>query len=236
MLKDLKFVDADFQGQNIQALPDKPSDAGITAAQLKAAFDKIPEITIAKGKINSIIDELTGPNGAADIGTSDGKTLEQKANEAVEAAETVKQVAADTIAVKNDLIEKRDSGFFNGQPGLQGAQGVQGPAGEKGDQGVPGPQGEIGPKGEQGAPGPAGSQGVQGPPGIQGPKGDTGPKGDAGLIGPKGDKGDSGITVPSNGMFTVYVNASGELVARYAPGNTPPPLSIVDGQLVYTLT
>lgn len=99
-----------------------------------------------------------------------------------EVMEAVEQATQDAIDVKNDLIQKRDSGFFDGAPGPQGAQGIQGPQGEKGD---------------------------------------------------KGDRGDSGIQTPVDGMYTLYVNESGHLIAEYADSGDPPPLSIVDGHLIY---
>ena len=101
---------------------------------------------------------------------------------APEAIEAVEEATAEAIAVKDDLIEKRDSGFFNGAPGPQGAQGIQGPKGDKGD---------------------------------------------------KGDRGDSGITAATDGMYTLYVNEAGHLIAQYTDSGSPPPLSIVDGHLIY---
>lgn len=101
---------------------------------------------------------------------------------APEAIEAVEEATAEAIAVKDDLIEKRDSGFFNGAPGPQGAQGIQGPKGDKGD---------------------------------------------------KGDRGDSGIIAATDGMYTLYVNEVGHLIAQYTDSGSPPPLSIVDGHLIY---
>lgn len=95
----------------------------------------------------------------------------------------VDEVIAEAEAVKDDLIEKRDSGFFNGVPGSPGVQGIQGPKGEKGE---------------------------------------------------KGDRGDSGLSAAVDGMYTLYVNAEGHLIAQYVDGGTPPPLSISDGYLIYT--
>ena len=98
------------------------------------------------------------------------------------AIEAVEEAAEEAVAVKNDLIEKRDSGFFNGAPGPQGAQGIQGPKGDKGN---------------------------------------------------KGDRGDSGIEAATDGMYTLYVNEMGHLIAQYTDSGSPPPLSIVDGHLIY---
>ncbi len=67
--------------------------------------------------------------------------------------------------------------------------------------------GEQGPQGEQGPPGP---QGEQGPPG------------------PAGEKGDKG----ESGFFTMSVSEQGDLLLIY-DNETPPPLKIQDGNLIY---
>lgn len=99
-------------------------------------------------------------------------------------AEEMEQVKQESIEINNDLIEKRDSGFFNGADGPQGPQGIQGPKGDKGD---------------------------------------------------KGDKGESGLTAPSDGFFTIFVAENGDLTVATAGDTPPPPLSIRDGQLIYTI-
>lgn len=92
---------------------------------------------------------------------------------------------------------------------IRGPQGVQGPQGVKGDTGAQGPQGLTGPQGE------TGPQGSPGPQGEKGDPGETGPKGDP-------------------GFFKMDVDESGNLAVYYGAGE-PPPLSIEDGHLVYTL-
>lgn len=62
---------------------------------------------------------------------------------------------------------------------------------------------------------------IRGPQGVQGPQG---VKGDTGAQGPKGDPG----------FFKMDVDESGNLSVYYGAGE-PPPLSIEDGHLVYTL-
>ena len=52
---------------NIKELPDRPSDEGISAEALKAIFDGRTDNEV-KGSINNIIDELTAPEAAAQIG------------------------------------------------------------------------------------------------------------------------------------------------------------------------
>lgn len=119
---------------------------------------------------------------------------------------------------------------------IRGPQGAQGPQGVKGDTGAQGPQGETGPRGQtgpQGQKGEKGDTGVQGPQGPAGPQGETGPQGSPG---PQGAKGDPGETGPKGdpGFFKMDVDESGNLSVYYGAGE-PPPLSIEDGHLVYTL-
>lgn len=64
----LKFNSADFTGQDIAGLPDVPSAAGMTAAQLKARFDNIGKVMIALGKHNALVDALSDSSGASGIG------------------------------------------------------------------------------------------------------------------------------------------------------------------------
>lgn len=65
---DLKFQPSNFTGNDIASLPDRPGDAGMTAAQLKARFDQIPKMMLALGNFNNLIDALTASGGASEIG------------------------------------------------------------------------------------------------------------------------------------------------------------------------
>lgn len=105
-------------------------------------------------------------------------------------------------------------GGLKGEPGADGAQGTQG---ERGPQGLQGPQGEQGPRGLAGERGP---QGAQGPQGEQGPRGET---------------GESGVTVPLSGLFTLSVDAAGDLWAHCADGASEPGFSYdpATGNLYY---
>ena len=119
---------------------------------------------------------------------------------------------------------------------IRGPQGVPGPQGVKGDTGAQGPQGDNGPRGQTGPQGPKGEKGdtgAQGPQGPAGPQGKTGPQGSPG---PQGEKGDPGEAGPKGdpSFFKMDVDESGNLVVYYGAGE-PPPLSIEDGHLVYTL-
>lgn len=97
---------------------------------------------------------------------------------------------------------------------IRGPQGVQGPQGVKGDTGAQGPKGETGTTGPQG---PAGPQGAQGPQGERGAPGATGEKGEP-------------------GFFKMETDSEGNLYAYYSTNQSPPPLSIENGNLIYSLS
>ena len=121
-------------------------------------------------------------------------------------------------------------GNIRGPQGPQGVQGVKGDTGAQGPQGETGPKGQTGPQGQKGEKGDTGEQGPQGP---AGPQGETGPQGSPGPQGEKGDPGEAG-SKGDPGFFKMDVDAEGNLSAYYDAGE-PPPLSIEDGHLVYTL-
>lgn len=62
-----------------------------------------------------------------------------------------------------------------------------------------------------------------------------GKDGTDGINGKDGERGDSGITVPLNTFFSMYVKANGDLIAVVADGGAKPPLSIKNGNLIYTI-
>ncbi len=98
----------------------------------------------------------------------------------------------------------------------QGATGARGP---KGDTGATGAQGAEGPQGIQG---PQGLKGDKGDRGATGAQGDTGPRGATGPKGDKGEQGESGVTAPTNGFFTLAVDANGDLWVYSTTGDTTP--------------
>ena len=114
-----------------------------------------------------------------------------------------------SIDKEKNLIYTVSDGVQINLGNIRGPQGVQGPQGVKGDTGAQGPKGDTGPQGE------TGPQGNPGPQGEKGNPGETGPKGDP-------------------GFFKMDVDESGNLSVYYGAGE-PPPLSIEDGHLVYTL-
>lgn len=138
-------------------------------------------------------------------------------------AEYVKENAqkvAEAEKIGQDLLEKAESGAFNGKDGEQGPPGEQGP---KGDVGATGPQGE---KGEQG---PQGIQGEPGPQGPKGEKGDTGEQGPQGEQGPKGDTGEQGVPGINGQSATIEIGTveTGEPGTPATVTNTGTPLEAI---------
>lgn len=64
---DYKIKNEDFNNRDIMGLPDKPSEAGISAAILKERFDAAVKY-IVMPKLNALIEELDGDQGAANTG------------------------------------------------------------------------------------------------------------------------------------------------------------------------
>jgi len=66
-LKDYKMSDATAQAQGVVSLPDHPSESGMSAASLKAAFDRLARNVVGEN-LNHVIDALTAQSGAQEIG------------------------------------------------------------------------------------------------------------------------------------------------------------------------
>ena len=113
-----------------------------------------------------------------------------------ESTETANAAASNANHMAADILQAKEDGEFDGEPGPKGEQGAQGERGEKGDAGDRGPQGIQGPKGDKGNTGPQGEQGIQGLKGDTGPAGPKGEQGIQGLQGPKGETGPQGEQGP----------------------------------------
>ena len=160
--------------------------------------------------------------------------MQDSFDDLVSAADRAEDAAERAEDIADTVQEKLDNGDFIGP------QGPKGDKGDKGDTGAQGPKGDTGATGPQGQKGDTGPQGPQGETGPQGPKGDTG---DTGPQGPKGDKGDQGdegnpgvITELSPGLFGLSVNEEGHLILTHNDNEPAPPLSIQDGNLIYTIS
>lgn len=140
------------------------------------------------------------------------------------------QYAANTLELRDQIIEKIASGEFKGEKGDKGDQGEKGEKGDTGKTGLQGIQGIQGDKGDKGDRGLQGIQGVKGAQGIQGIQGIQGEKGD------KGDRGDSGLVTPIQNYFTLTIDESGDLYAICDDSNTPPDFELDEnGDLYLTL-
>lgn len=74
-ISDKKLNSESFSGKNVKALPNNPSQQGITAAQLKAAFDRGGEEVIANA-LNAVIDILASSEGASNVGVVGGGSVQ----------------------------------------------------------------------------------------------------------------------------------------------------------------
>ena len=66
---DYKVKSEDFNNKDIMGLPDRPSEAGFSAEQLKARFDAGAKRVVAPN-LNALIDALLSTEGAANIGAT----------------------------------------------------------------------------------------------------------------------------------------------------------------------
>lgn len=179
-IKDFKIKETDFSGKEITGLPNRPSEAGMSATDLKEMFDAGSKKVIVP-KLNAMIDYLAA-SGADGIGVTDGDSvvmlqalldtlvrfstgdakyirinsdnqLETSADgETWEATGSSGHVIVDKDG--NALAQRSRLKFANSTvEDVEGVTVVNGIKGDKGDTGDTGPQG------------------IQG---IQGVKGDTG--------------------------------------------------------------
>lgn len=75
-----------------------------------------------------------------------------------------------------------------------------------------------------------------GPPGPQGKTGNTGATGPIGPTGPPGEDGVAAVTALNPGCFGMSVNNAGHLIMTHNDNDPQPPLSIVNGRLIYTIS
>ncbi|WP_283243707.1 hypothetical protein [Feifania hominis] len=154
-------------------MPDRPSEAGITAAQLKAVFDGRTDKEV-KAAVNGLIDELEASTAAGQIGTKGGRKLDEAVlsediNYIRLNSDRVLETSSDGtswqatgssghIIVDADgtqlpqrsrlqflTAEIKDSGGVTVVRALKGDKGDKGDTGATGLQGPQGIQGETGP-------------------------------------------------------------------------------------------
>lgn len=179
-LEELKVAESDFSNKRISELPDKPSEAGVSAESLKNIFDA-GSIKVMMPALNALIEHLITSGG--DIGVTDtGKTVELQAlldtmvrfttgdakyirinednqletsadGQAWEATGSSGHVIID--ANGNQLPQRSRLRFVNStavdEDGVTVINGIKGDKGDTGDRGPQGIQGPQGVKGNAGA-------------------------------------------------------------------------------------
>ncbi|MEG1849058.1 MAG: hypothetical protein RR197_00720, partial [Oscillospiraceae bacterium] len=159
-LNECKFAASEFAGQDIASLPDRPSEAGITAAQLKARFDNVGKVLLALGKHNLLIDTLTALEIERLVVSGTIKAIRLNADRQLEttadgttwtATGSSGHVILDqngTAAVQRSRMKfsnclVTDDGTNTVINGVTGPVGPIGPQGTQGIQGIQGPEGRA---------------------------------------------------------------------------------------------
>jgi hypothetical protein len=104
---------------SVSALPDYPSDAGITAAQLKAVFDGRTDKEI-KTKFNALIDELITKFGLVDVDIADaveGHNQQEDAHEKIilPMREQISDILLELLSMNIAIEGKADAGITETQ-------------------------------------------------------------------------------------------------------------------------
>ncbi|MBC5648252.1 hypothetical protein [Christensenella tenuis] len=69
-LNDYKITELDYKDKDVASLPDEPSEEGISAADLKAAFDRLTKEVVVP-KYNAFVETSAGADGAGNIGAAE---------------------------------------------------------------------------------------------------------------------------------------------------------------------
>lgn len=212
--------------QPVVSLPDSPSQAGMTAAELKAAFDS--NANELKDKHNALIDDLAAEGADLLVSGTDGlRKIRLNADDVIEVSGdgTAWRATASSGHIildgdGNPVPQRARMQFVNtivSDDGtktlIQGVKGDIGPQGPQGEQGVQGPVGPLGPaivpsidafgvmsfsiQDTALAPNPVSVRGPQGPQGLQGAQGLSGPQGPQGIQGATGSQGPRGAQGPT---------------------------------------
>ena len=113
-LKDIKVSSTTVDNKAVASLPDNPSEQGMSALQLKEAFDALPKEAIIA--LNALIDYLLA-SGASDIGVTEikgleGKTTMQTALEALKSLVDTKQSIDNTKPLVKNVEFNENTGVF----------------------------------------------------------------------------------------------------------------------------
>ena len=202
-------------------MDNQPSQAGLTAQQIKEWFDS--NTNEIKEKLNGLIDALSENGGGELIGSANIRAMRLNANNELEISTDGVTFAA--IPFDGHVIVDTNGTVYTQRKRLMVAgeiedtgtetflHGVQGPAGPEGPAGSPGQAGAQGPRGKAYLPNvsaegilswsltetdaiPA-SVSIRGPAGERGPVGQTGAQGAQGVQGLQGVPGPRGPAGPA---------------------------------------
>lgn len=222
-LIDYKVTDGALVAGGVVSLPDKPSEAGMSAEALKMAFDNLSKNVIGDS-YNSLIDALTALNADIMVGSNDIRLIRLNEDGAIEtSADGVLWITSTSGG--HIIYDKYGSSYpqrsrmkFMGETVvtddgtytiISGVKGDKGEKGERGDQGIQGPEGKQGERGvvivpsvnadgviswtEQDVANLPLPMSIRGPQGPQGVQGAQGSMGAQGLQGIQGVQGPQGI-------------------------------------------
>lgn len=215
-IEELKITAGDYTGKDVAAAPDRMTGS---AADNKAVFDRLIKELIAP-RYNSLIEVLSSPEGAGQIGAKLGMTLAQALLSPDLAALRLDEdgkleVSPDGVnwqaaasgghlvvdALGRVLPQRNRMQFLNGTvtdlDGVTVVEGVRGETGPRGPAGEPGQAGEQGPAGPVMTPtvSQAGviSWKLEQQPAPPLPQSIRGPQGVQGVQGPQGPEGPQGL-------------------------------------------
>jgi hypothetical protein len=218
---DLLALEAEYSGQDVTSLPDRPSEEGWSAAAIKSRFDRLGLLALEKynglvGALSALgIDDLviSGDVRAVRI-TSDGQIEINRGGEddwtaTASSGHVILDAGANVLPQRGRMkflnaavTDTGEETVITGIAGPQGAQGVQGVQGERGEQGLRGKVfvpaiSDLGVVSwtlldQAAVPAPRNIRGPQGIQGIQGVQGPAGPAGSTGATGAQGPRGDAG--------------------------------------------
>ena len=107
--ENLKLSNDDFAGKLVANLPDKPSQAGLTAQQLKEWFDRaVLEVVVPR--LNQALAELAAPTASENIGSAEIPSLLDPEDETQPALTVRRQLLALRQAIDDLLVGQLPAG------------------------------------------------------------------------------------------------------------------------------
>lgn len=135
--------------------------------------------------------------------------LEKRINESIEDAETATEEASEAAKHAEINSELASSAATRANAAAKEAEKVREDIVNKLETGqLTGPQGPIGPQGEKGPQGPQGKQGEKGERGEKGDRGDTGPQGESGVMAPASGMFSLYLDPATGNLYADYPNGA----------------------------